>query len=99
MIDEMDVDLGQTTTATKDEATRVVMPSEADVPDSPVKPAKKRVFPMREVSIPVFNTGSMVFNPLTSFIGIAALWGTAIYAMIEEEEANQVRLLWRRACR
>jgi choline-glycine betaine transporter len=45
-------------------------------------------FPLREVSFP-FPLGehNVAFNPLTSFLGIAALWGMAIWCMVSPDDA------------
>jgi choline-glycine betaine transporter len=46
-------------------------------------------YPMREVSFP-FPLGehNVAFNPLTSFLGFAALWGLAIWCMVSPDDAS-----------
>jgi choline-glycine betaine transporter len=45
-------------------------------------------YPMREVSFPFpFGEHNVAFNPLTSFLGIAALWGLAIWCMVSPDDA------------
>lgn len=39
--------------------------------------------PMREFSFAFGATGHICFNPLTSLIGITALWGLAIWCMVD----------------
>jgi disulfide bond formation protein DsbB len=51
--------------------------------------------PMRETHIKLGNHGTLVFNPITSLIGMAALWGLSAWCMADPEGALKKLLEWR----
>jgi choline-glycine betaine transporter len=47
--------------------------------------------PMRDVTFALGSSGQHIsFNPLTSLIGIIALWGLAIWCMVDPDDAKDV---------
>jgi len=52
-------------------------------------------FPMKEVNIKIPWGGKITFNPVTSFIGFAFLWGVSIWCMFDPDGASATLKGWK----